>query len=638
MTSTAETGGHGAPAFSAALILAAFGIVFGDIGTSPLYAFKIALAVAAGDHHPSRPDILGVLSLMLWTLALVVTVKYVLLVLRADNRGEGGILSLLALLDPKGREGGRRRGAVIVLGLAGAAFLFGDGAITPAISVLSAVEGLEVAAPQLHHWVVPITCLILMALFAIQCTGTARIGRLFGPVMVIWFIVLAGMGIAWIAAAPDVLNAFNPYWAMNLIASRPTMAFALMGAVFLTVTGTEALYADMGHVGRDNIRAAWFALVWPALSLNYLGQGALVLGTPEAAENPFFLMAPGAMSLPLVLLSTAATIIASQALISGVFSLTRQAIQLNFLPRVEIRQTSQSEYGQIYVPAINWLMASATLTLVLAFGSSENLAAAYGIAVACTELITAVLLFRVMIERWSWSLRTACAAMIPFVAIDLTFVASNALKIPEGGWLPMLGGSLILAMMLTWNRGSRALRAHLDRMTEPQSLFGDQIEKDETLRIPGTAVFLTKSRDGIPAMLLHYARTTHTLHKRVLIVTIETVERPRVSGRERVALAENLGHGLQRIVLRYGYMQTPNIPAALANLGERLDQDYSEAVYFLGHETVVLAPECDPGLRVYGALSRLAARSSDWFRLPADRVMEVGLRIELECRRDRRVA
>ena len=544
-----------------ALTIGSIGVVYGDIGTSPLYALREAVTAAVGaDGTPTRAAVLGVLSLILWALIVVVTAKYVLILLRADNKGEGGTLALMALAQ---RAVGKNSSAIVLCGIVSAALFYGDAVITPALSVLSAVEGLKVVTPAFEHFVVPLTVVILVALFAAQSHGTARVAALFGPITAVWFVVIAVAGVGHIAANPEVLLAFNPFYAVSFLFSHGVIGLITLGAVFLAVTGAEALYADLGHFGRKPIQTAWVILVLPALAINYLGQGALVLADPKALENPFFLMYPDWALLPMVLLATAATVIASQAVITGAYSITRQAIQLGLIPRLEIRHTSGEHQGQIYMPRVNTLLLIGVLLLVLMFRSSSALASAYGIAVTGTMVVTGIMAFVVIWKVWRWSPFAAAALMLPFLLIDITFLGANLLKVAEGGWVPLALGVVLMVMMYTWRRGSRLLSEKTRRQETPLVDLVNMLERKPPARVPGTAVFLTSDPASAPTALLHSLKHYKVLHEKNVILTIETADAPRVDSAERVRI-EPVGETFTRIVLRFGFMESPNIPKALA--------------------------------------------------------------------------
>lgn len=612
------------------LSLGALGVVYGDIGTSPLYALRECF------HGPhaiplNRVSVLGVLSLIVWSLLLVISLKYLVFVMRADNRGEGGILALLALIGPHGGGGGKRRWLLVLMGLFGAALLYGDGIITPAITVLSAVEGLQVATPLFAPYVIPITIVILIILFVVQKRGTGGIGAVFGPLILIWLAVLAALGIYQIAQQPGVLVAMNPMYAVRLWQAGGWHAFLILGTVFLVVTGGEALYADMGHFGAKPIRLAWFSVVLPALILNYFGQGALLIRDPSAAENPFFNMSPSWALYPLVILATAAASVASQAVISGAFSLTRQAVQLGYMPRVEIDHTSAREIGQIYIPAINYGLMIACIALVIGFGTSSNLAAAYGVAVTTTMVITTILLFVLAREKWGWSLAKAGALTLFFMVIDLAFFAANIIKVPDGGWFPLLVAALVMLLMTTWRRGREILNDRLREGSLSQELFLSSVAARPPIRVPGTAIFMFRNPEGTPTALLHNLKHNKVLHERVILMTIETSEIPHVPAEERVSV-EPMGHGIHRMVLRYGFMEDPDVPAVMAETkagGEGFEE--SQTTYFLGRETLVITGR--PGMaiwreKLFSWMSRNASGASFFFRLPPNRVVELGAQIE----------
>jgi KUP system potassium uptake protein len=615
----------------AALCLTAVGVVYGDIATSPLYAFRESLhGMASVSRTPE--SVLGVLSLIFWALIISVSIKYLLLVMRADNRGEGGILALLALLRPWRGSPQHQRNGLIALGLFGAALLYGDGMITPAISVLSAMEGLKVATPQLVPYVVPATVTILVLLFLVQKRGTARIGMIFGPIMLVWFAAIAFLGLGGIIHHPQILVAVNPSYAVNFFTENGWSAFRALGGVILALTGAEALYADMGHVGRSSIRLTWFALVLPALLLNYFGQGASLLFDPYQAQ-PFFQLAPPWALYPLVGLATLATIIASQAIISGVFSLTRQAIQLGQSPRLALVQTSSEEIGQVYVPAANWFMMIVTVWLVLNFRSSDNLAGAYGIAVSTTMVITTALMFFVMRERWRWGTITSVVVTAGFLAIDLAFFSSNLLKITNGGWFPLLVGIFVFTLMSTWRRGRRILARRVPKEAEPLKRFLKRIVADPPLRVPGTAVFLTTHMHNTPPALLHQLAHNKVLHEQVIVLTVITEEVPRVPAAERLEIME-LSSGFHSVMARYGFMQSPNIPVALRECEARgLKIDLDTTTYYLSRASLIPSDE-RPGMalwrdHLFAFMSRNSAWPTAFYRLPPENVIELGIQVEL---------
>lgn len=620
---------EGSPWF---LALTALGVVYGDIGTSPLYAFQVALA-AIGHPTPSAAEVLGIVSLIFWALVVMVALKYVVFVLRADNEGEGGILALLSLVAADKIANGAKLPVIVLLGIVGAALLYGDGVITPAISVLSAMEGLKLIAPSFGTLVVPVTLAILIGLFLIQRYGTGGIGKLFGPIMVVWFIVIGGLGAANIWVSPAIIEAFNPVEAARFLIADPAISFAVFGAIFLVLTGGEALYADMGHVGPAAIRWAWFGLVLPALVLNYFGQGALILADPAAADSPFYKLAPTWALIPMVSLAAVATIIASQALISGVFSLTRQAMQMGLCPRARIISTSSDEAGQIYVPAANWLLMAGTLLTVVLFKTSDNLAAAYGIAVSGTMLVTTLLLYRVAITRWLWPPSIAIPVIAAFGAIDITFLISNSTKFVEGGWFPVIIAAGVAGLLLSWRTGSSAVRRSLHSMSMPLTEFLNYADKTVIGRAPGMGVWLTKVEHGASPMLLRHIEHNRVLHEIVVLLTFVSDRRPRVPFHERHSV-ERLGHGFYRIEVRLGFMQTPDIPLTLINcykLGFDADLDHKN--YYLAHETIVRHEKDSTvgpiSFATFSLLNRLASRAPDFFKIPHDAVIEVGFRVEI---------
>ncbi|HEX5819062.1 MAG TPA: potassium transporter Kup [Gemmatimonadales bacterium] len=617
--------------YLASLSLAALGIVYGDIGTSPLYAVRESFLPVHGI-APTAENIIGVLSLIVWSLLLVISVKYLVFILRADNRGEGGILALASLATPMGARQAGGRPALIALGLFGTALLYGDGAITPAISVLSAVEGLEVATPLFQPYILPITLTILVLLFAVQRHGTAGIGRVFGPVTLLWFATLAVLGVAQIVQEPRVLAAVAPTHGLRFFVRNGWHGFVVLGSVFLVVTGGEALYADMGHFGRRPIRLAWFVVVLPALLLNYLGQGALLMRQPEAIAHPFYRMAPDWALYPVVVIATAATVIASQALISGAFSLTMHAVQLGYLPRVTIEHTSERERGQIYIPGVNWLLMLACIGLVVGFGSSSSLAAAYGVAVTTTMVITTLLFFVVARRRWHWGWPAAAGITAAFLVIDLAFWGANLIKIPHGGWFPLVVGALIYAVMATWRRGRHALAERVGGGLMPMDLFLESIARSAPHRVRGTSVFMYGNPAATPPALLHNLKHNQVLHERVVFLTVETAEVPHVLPDERASVVD-LGSGFFRVVLRYGFRERPDVPEglkALAPLG--LTFKHLETTYFLGRETIV--PSKTPAMpklggHLFAVMSRNERTASSFFCLPPNRVVELGAQIEL---------
>lgn len=614
------------------LFISAIGVVFGDIGTSPLYALK---EVFAGPHPlpVDRLHVLGVLSLVFWTVLLVVSLKYVAIIMRADNDGEGSSFAMLALLQRTLAGKPKLLAIAGSLGVFAAALFYGDSAITPAISVLSAVEGLQVAAPDLAHWAVPLSIGILVLLFAAQSKGSAAVGGLFGTIMIIWFVLLAVLGISNIGQAPGVLAALSPHWAIMFIANDGWIGFLALGSVVLAVTGAEALYADMGHFGRLPIRLAWYLLVWPALILNYFGQGAMLLTRPEAAANPFFLMGPTWAALPLVVLATAATIIASQAVISGAFSVTRQAIQLGYLPRMEIIHTSEREIGQIYIPFVNWALMLAVVALVIGFGNSMNLAAAYGVAVTGTMLITTTLVSMLAFNHWGWRGIWAWGLVILLLCVDIAYFMATATKITHGGWFPLAAGIAAFLVMTTWKQGRLLVQAKLRENALPVVEFLGSLS-ERVSRVPGTSVFLTAETEGVPLALLHNLKHNHVLHERVVLLTVKVEAVPRVPPDQRIT-AEALREDIFRVIVRYGFMEDPDVPKALANARRAdlgFDYEPMRFSYFLTRETVV--PGSDSGMapwrgHLFSFLSRSATRTADFFQLPVNRVVELGGHVEI---------
>ena len=610
------------------LAIGSIGVVYGDIGTSPLYAFRESiLAATGGGAAASEPVVLGILSLIIWALVFIVTVKYVIVLLRADNKGEGGTLALMALAS---RALGRASGAIILLGIISGALFYGDAIITPALSVLSAVEGLKVIAPHFDEFVVPLTVVILIALFWVQSHGTARVATFFGPIMMVWFAAIAAGGLWHIGQHPAVLFAFNPWHGISFLLHHGIVAFFTLGAVFLVVTGAEALYADLGHFGRAPIRLAWLVIVLPALLLNYLGQGALVLAEPKALDNPFFLLFPQWALLPMVVLATIATVIASQAVITGAYSLTRQAIQLGLLPRLEIRHTSEALAGQIFMPRVNALLLIGVLLLVLLFGSSSALASAYGIAVATTMVMDGVLGFIVVWKLWRWKLWEALALIIPFFVVDVTFFSANLLKLLEGAWLPILFGISMVLIILTWRRGTTLLINKTRRTEVPLDTLFRNLEKKPPHIVPGTAVFLTSDPAFSPAALLHNLKHNKVLHEHNVILTIMTADTPRVPEGERVKITP-LSEHFTRLSLKFGYMEQPNVPKALAIARKHGWQfDIMSTSFFLSRRT--LRPSPQSGMpswqdHLFIALARSAADATDFFQIPTGRVVEVGTQV-----------
>jgi KUP system potassium uptake protein len=615
-----------------ALAVGSIGVVYGDIGTSPLYALRVAIVAASepGQAALTRATVVGVVSLILWALFIIVTLKYVVILLRADNNGEGGTLTLMALASRAVGRTGRAAGVVALLGITSAGLFYGDSVITPALSVLSAVEGVDVATPALHQYVVPLTVIILLALFAVQSRGTAKVAALFGPIMMVWFVAIAIPGIFRVAADPAVLWALNPLYGLGFLLHHGIIGLYTLGAVFLAVTGAEALYADLGHFGRGPIQIAWLVVVLPSLALNYLGQGALVIADRKAVENPFFLLYPGWALIPMVILATVATVIASQAVITGAYSLTSQAIQLGLLPRSEVRHTSAQRSGQIYMPRVNGLLLIGVLLLVALFRSSSALASAYGIAVTGTMVVTGMMAFIVIWRMWRWSPVAALALMGPFLLVDLTFLSANMLKVVEGGWVPLAIGGLVMLVMYTWRRGTRLLFAKTRRLETPLDDLVRILEKKPPQRVPGTAVFLTSDPKSAPTALLHSLKHYKVLHEKNVILSVETTHTPRVESDKRVTI-EPVGSTFMRVVLRFGYMETPNIPRALAiarKLGWQFD--IMSTSFFLSRRS--LRPATHSGMprwqdRLFITLARSANDATDYFQIPTDRVVEVGTQV-----------
>ncbi|HEX8358787.1 MAG TPA: potassium transporter Kup [Longimicrobium sp.] len=613
------------------LALTALGVVYGDIGTSPLYAIRESFhghyGIAA-----SRDNVFGVLSLIFWALIIVISIKYLLFVMKADNRGEGGMIALTALVAPRRATERGHRWVLALAGLFGASLLYGDSMITPAISVMSAVEGLKVATPLFEPYIIPITITILVLLFAVQSRGTAGIGKVFGPVTVLWFVTLGALGLVQILQSPGVLAAVNPAYGVSFFARNGWHGYLVLGSVFLVVTGGEALYADMGHFGKKPIQFTWFTLVLPALALNYFGQGALILRDPKAVEHPFFHMAPQWATYPLVALATLATVIASQAVISGAFSLTRQAVQLGYLPRMEIEHTSAREMGQIYIPAVNWALMAACIGLVLGFRSSSRLAAAYGVAVTTDMVFTTILFAFVARTLWKWSALRVGLLASAFLVVDLAFWGANIVKIPQGGWFPLLIAAVMFAVMTTWKKGRQILGSRLQSRTLPVELFMADVEKNPPARVAGTAVFMYGTSGATPPALLHNLIHNKVLHQRVVLLTVTTLEVPTVEEEERHEVQE-LGAGFWRVEIRYGFTEDPHIPEALAQLAHPgLQFKPMETSYFLGRETLI--PSKNPGMALwrehfFWIMSRNARTATSFFSLPPNRVVELGAQIEL---------
>ncbi|MEN9781354.1 MAG: potassium uptake protein [Pseudomonadota bacterium] len=606
------------------------GVVYGDIGTSVLYALK---EVFASGHVPfTVPNVYGILSIFFWTLTVIVSLKYVVLVLRADNHGEGGLIAMLALASQAVRRRPQLRAVLLGIGIFGTALFYGDGVITPAISVLSAVEGLEVVSPAFKRWVIPLTLVVLFALFAVQRRGTGGIGRFFGPITLLWFAAIAALSVPHIAGHPEILEALSPHHALRFMLEQPGTTFIILGAVVLCVTGAEALYADMGHFGKKPIRLAWFSVVMPALTLNYFGQGALLLEQPDAVQNPFYRMAPDWALLPLVVLATAATVIASQALITGAFSVTKQVIQLGYLPRLRIEHTSERETGQIYIPFVNWGLFVAIVLAVLMFRSSSNLAAAYGIAVTLDMLITTTLTFFVIRYGWGYPLALCVAATGAFFVIDLTFFASNLLKLLDGGWFPLMIGAAIFTLMMTWKRGRQLLNDALKAESIDLRSFLDAVFVSEPARVEGTAVFLTTDIGSVPNALLHNLKHNKVLHQHNLFVTVRNHEVPWVPLADRLRL-EHLGHGCWQAEVHYGFKDDPDLPGALAPLREQgCPLDAMNTSYFLSRDSVI--PTVGGGMApwreaLFAQMHRNASGAADFLKLPNNAVVELGSKIAI---------
>ena len=630
---TPAANGHGEAHCTAtfrALTLGSMGVVYGDIGTSPLYALREAVVAASGTSAAAAPQaVLGVLSLILWALIVVVTLKYVVILLRADNNGEGGTLALMALAQ---RAVGKGGAVIVLLGIISGALFYGDAVITPALSVLSAIEGIKLVTVTFEHYVVPLTVIILVALFAVQSRGTARVAALFGPVMCIWFTVIAVAAVPQIARHPEVLLALNPFHAISFMLHHGMIGFVTLGAVFLAVTGAEALYADLGHFGKRPIQTAWLFIVLPSLAVNYLGQGALLIADPKAIENPFFLMFPDWALIPMVALATAATVIASQAVITGAYSLTRTAIQLGLLPRFEIRHTSEAHSGQIYIPRINMLLLLAVILLVVLFRSSSALASAYGISVTGTMVVTAMMGFVVIWRVWKWSPIAAAALIAPFLFLDITFLAANLLKVFEGGWVPLALGGIVMLLMYTWRRGSRLLFEKSRKLEFPLADLVAMLEKRPPQRVSGTAVFLTSDPECAPTALMHSLKHYKVLHEKNVILTIETAPTPRIDDAERVRI-EQLSETFARVTLKFGFMEQPNVPKTLAiarKLGWQFD--IMSTSFFLSRRA--LKPAVLSGMPrwqdlLFIRLSRSANDATDYFQIPTGRVVEVGTQVTI---------
>jgi KUP system potassium uptake protein len=618
--------------YLATLCLVTLGVVYGDIGTSPLYAIRECFY---GPHAvaPTPDHILGVLSLIFWALVIVISIKYLVFVLRADNRGEGGILALTALATPIRPTGRQERAALVLIGIFGAALLYGDGIITPAISVLGAVEGLSVATPLLERYVVPVTLAILIALFVFQSRGTAGVGKVFGPVTLLWFSVLAVLGFLQIAQHPSVIAAVNPLYGVRFFLDTGWHGYLVLGSVFLVVTGGEALYADMGHFGTRPIRIDWFVIVLPSLLLNYFGQGALLLENPSAAENPFYLLAPSWAIYPMILLAVAAAVIASQAVISGAYSLTMQAVQLGFSPRIKIDHTSVREYGQIYIAGVNWALMVGCILIVLGFRTSSNLAAAYGVAVTSTMVITTLLLYVVARDRWGWSWLKAGVVATLFLIVDFAFFGANIIKVAQGGWLPLLLAAAIFTLMTTWKGGRRVLAERIQAEARSLEEFINAIPQQRVTRVPGTAIFMSGTASKTPSALRQNLEHNRVLHERVVFVTVKTQQVPHVSEDERFQI-EDFGNGLYRVKVHYGFMEKPNIPEALNAAAAKglVLGDPKHTTYFLGRETIIATRR--PGMavwreRLFAMMSRNATTATAYFGIPPDRVVELGEQIEI---------
>lgn len=610
------------------LMLGALGVVYGDIGTSPLYAMRECFSHV----QPTEVNVLGVLSLIFWSLIFVVSLKYVTFILRADNRGEGGILALISLVLRHTPEGASRRALLMGVAIFGAALFYGDGMITPAISVLSAVEGLEIATPVFKRWVIPLTILILVGLFLLQKRGTAKVGALFGPIMAAWFTTLAVMGIFSIIDTPKVLYGLNPWYGFYFLKAHGWVAFVTLGAVVLAVTGAEALYADMGHFGRKPIQLAWFFVVGPSLVLNYFGQGALILRHPAAVKSPFYLMVPDWALLALVCLATAAAVIASQAVISGAFSITRQGVQLGYWPRLQIQHTSADAIGQIYVPSVNWLLLLSIIGLVVGFKSSDRLASAYGIAVTGTMLASTILAYYLARYAWKWPTAGCIALLVAFATVDLTFFGANALKLAEGGWFPLVVGFVVYTLMTTWKRGRKLLIERLQPGTMPIDPFLASVERSFPHRVPGTSIFMTSISEGVPHAMLHNMKHNKVLHERVVLLTVQMLDVPWVSDSERVKV-ESLGHEFYRIFIQYGFKEDPDIPRELELCEPMgLHFDMMDTSFFLSRETLVASAR--PGMtfwreRLFAGMARNARSVTDFFNIPPNRVVELGAQVEL---------
>lgn len=616
--------------YLAVLSLAALGVVYGDIGTSPIYAIRESFS----EHYGlavTRLNVFGVLSLIFWSLIIVISIKYLIFVLQADNRGEGGMIALTALVAPQSEQR-KGRTVLVLLGLFGASLLYGDSMITPAISVLSAIEGLKVATPFFEPYVIPITIVILIGLFAVQSRGTAGIGKVFGPITLVWFLTLGVLGIGQVVRHPDVFAAVNPWYGVQFFLNNGWRGFLVLGSVFLVVTGGEALYADMGHFGKLPIRLTWFTIVLPMLLLNYFGQGALILAEPEAVEHPFFFMAPDWALLPLVGLTTMATVIASQAVISGAFSLTRQAVQLGYLPRIGIEHTSEQQIGQIYIPAVNWALMVACIGLVLGFRSSSSLAAAYGVAVTTDMVFTTILFAYVARALWKWSLPVVALLAVGFLVVDLSFWGANIVKIPHGGWFPLVIAAIMFTVLTTWKKGRQILAERLQVGVLPIELFLKEVQNNPPHRVPGTAVFMYGNPAGTPPALLHNLKHNKVLHERVIFLMVRTDEIPVVALEDRVQV-QSLGADVYRIIATYGFTEDPNIPEMLRLCAkDGLNFKMGETTFFLGRETLIATKRKGMAIwreKLFAFMSRNAQRATAYFRIPPNRVVELGAQVEL---------
>lgn len=615
-----------------ALTLAALGVVFGDIGTSPLYTIKEVFSVGAHPIPLTEVNMYGILSLIVWALIMVVSVKYVAFIMRADNRGEGGIMALLALASHNAAGNLKRQQTIMLLGILGACMFYADGMITPAISVLSAVEGLELAAPVLHPMILPITLIVLFGLFWAQSKGTALVGAFFGPIMLLWFGTLAVLGIGGIMQNPTILHALNPVYAFNFFAVSPWIAFVALGAVVLSVTGAEALYADMGHFGRFPIRLAWFGFVLPALILNYFGQGALILQNPETVKNPFYLLAPEWMLYPLIVLATLAAVIASQAVITGAFSVSRQALQLGYVPRMHVEHTSESEEGQVYMPRVNWGLMLAVMALVLSFKSSGNLAAAYGLAVTGDMVITTLLAGMVFHHMWGWGkLRTGLLVAL-FLTIDIAFFSANVLKIPDGGWVPLLIGIVIFTLMLTWKTGRAMLYTRLKNDAMALEPFIEAVGAHPPTRVTGTALFMTPNPDGVPHAMMHNLKHNKVLHEKMVVLTVKFLDFPHTSNEERVTV-EPLPYEFYRVTIRYGFKDEPDLPRDLAMCAEQgLILDAMDTSFFVGKEILIASDKSGMAFwrkKIFIGMFRSAETITNQFKLPPNRVVELGSQLKI---------